>query len=126
MAVGVFVESAGGAKPGVEQRCCNWATVPDQGLESVQPAGVGVLPRRQASFLLEDTLQVGGADADGLAQLGKGRQAIGVLVEVRVDLMADMSSRDRYCDLLVVAGLGGSAGRPGNPPTGPLWNPQRI
>ena len=90
MAVGVFVESAGGAKPGVEQRCCNWATVPDQGLESVQSAGVGVLPRRQARFLLEDTLQVGSADSDGLAQLGKGRQAIGVLVEVRVDLMADM------------------------------------
>ena len=89
LAVGVFVEAAGGAKPGVEHCCRDWATVPDQGLESVQSAGVGVLPRGQARFLLKYTLQVGGTDADGLAQLGKGRQAIRVLVEVRVDLMAD-------------------------------------
>ena len=106
MAAGVFVESAGGAKPGVEQRCCNCVAVPDQGLESVQPAGVRVLSRRQARFLLEDTLQMGSANADGLAQLGKGRQAIGVLVEVRVDHMADMFSEVAIATLLVMAWSG--------------------
>ena len=74
---------------------------PDQGLESVQSAGVGVLPRGQARFLLKYTLQVGGTDADGLAQLGKGRQAIGVFVEVRVDLMADMFNEIAIATLLV-------------------------